>query len=189
MRRLAIAMTLSTSVGLAQAAGPHVHGQGNLDLAMAGGTLLVELSLPAADVVGFEHAPRDDDQKALVKDALARLGKGTNVLEPAPAAACKVTRESVHSGLSDSETEEHDHGEESPDHDADHDHDHDHGGHADFEARYRWHCDHPEKLEWIDVPLLEFLNGVTLKVQLVTDQGARADSLKAPRTRLSMDLR
>src|SRR5690606_13397733 len=126
MRRLAIAMALSTSAGLAQAAGPHVHGQGNLDLAMAGGTLLVELSLPAADVVGFEHAPRDDDQKALVKDALARLGKGTNVLEPAPAAACKVTRESVHSGLSDSETEEHDHGEESPDHDADHDHDHDH---------------------------------------------------------------
>ncbi|AFT71291.1 ABC-type metal ion transport system, periplasmic component/surface adhesin [Alloalcanivorax dieselolei B5] len=181
MRRLAIAMALSTSAGLAQAAGPHVHGQGNLDLAMAGGTLLVELSLPAADVVGFEHAPRDDEQKALVEDALARLGKGTNVLEPAPAAACTVARESVHSGLSDSEAEEHDHGEES--------HDHDHGGHADFEARYRWHCDHPDKLAWIDVPLLEFLNGVTLKVQLVTDQGARADSLKAPHTRLSMDLR
>ncbi|MCF7994732.1 MAG: DUF2796 domain-containing protein, partial [Chromatiaceae bacterium] len=43
--------------------GAHVHGVGQLNVAVDGSALLVELISPAMDLVGFEHAPRNEAQR------------------------------------------------------------------------------------------------------------------------------
>ena len=55
---------------------------------------------------------------------------------------------------------------------------------AVFTGRYAWRCQQPDALLALDVPLLEFINGVPLDILLVTPAGERAWTLKAPDTRI-----
>ena len=48
----------------------HAHGIGELNIVLEGNELAIELISPAANIVGFEHAPSNDEQKA----ALAQAG-------------------------------------------------------------------------------------------------------------------
>ena len=54
---------------------PHVHGHGTLNIAIEDKRVSMELEVPGMDIVGFEHAPSTDDQKAAVEKAKARLEK------------------------------------------------------------------------------------------------------------------
>ena len=63
--------------------GPHVHGQGTLDIAIEGKKIEMELVAPGMDIVGFEHVASTDEQKAAVEKAKAKL---TDVLERVQAA-------------------------------------------------------------------------------------------------------
>lgn len=148
-------------------------GQGELRMALNGHALVARLSLPADQVVGFNHAPESADDKMAVTDALARLGEARNVLEPLVEAGCEVTRQGVKSDLApvsqgDSSDEPADPEPHPP----------------AFEARYAWRCASPEALLAVDVPLLEFLNGLALDTLVITDQGKRSLTLQAPQTRL-----
>ena len=44
--------------------GAHEHGHGHLNLVVDGDQLMIELQAPAADLVGFEHAAKSDEEKA-----------------------------------------------------------------------------------------------------------------------------
>ncbi len=66
---IATALTLTSTVLCA--APPHVHGVGTLQRVLEENSLSVELRLPAINVVGFEHAPNDAQQKAAVQNAVA----------------------------------------------------------------------------------------------------------------------
>ncbi|MGL4932766.1 MAG: ZrgA family zinc uptake protein, partial [Aeromonas sp.] len=44
--------------------GAHEHGHGQLNLVVDGDQLMIELQAPAADLVGFEHAAKSDEEKA-----------------------------------------------------------------------------------------------------------------------------
>ena len=46
----------------------HQHGGGRIDVAVEGGLLSVVLEVPAVNLVGFEHAPRGDAQKARIRE-------------------------------------------------------------------------------------------------------------------------
>ncbi|WP_157933795.1 ZrgA family zinc uptake protein [Alloalcanivorax mobilis] len=151
-------------------ADPPDAARGELRMALKGQALVAHLSLPAPVVVGFDHAPAGDDENMAVTDALARLGKASNVLEPLAEAGCEVTREGVETGLAP--LEQGDAPASKP------------ASNPAFQARYAWHCATPQALLAVDVPLLEFLNGVALDTLVVTDQGQRSLILAAPQTRL-----
>ncbi|MGL5463191.1 MAG: ZrgA family zinc uptake protein, partial [Aeromonas veronii] len=53
--------------------GAHEHGHGHLNLVVDGDQLMIELQAPAADLVGFEHAAKSDEEKAQYAKAVARL--------------------------------------------------------------------------------------------------------------------
>ena len=53
----------------------HEHGSATLNVALDGNTVVVEMETPWANIVGFEHAPSTDDQKAQVSDALDQLNQ------------------------------------------------------------------------------------------------------------------
>ncbi|MDG4596409.1 MAG: DUF2796 domain-containing protein [Candidatus Contendobacter sp.] len=158
----------------ALAAEPHVHGAGTLQLVLEGGSLNAELRLPAMDVVGFEHAPREAKHKEAVKKAVAMLKDSRKVLALPDAAQCTAAPGTVDSELlKDGPAAGHDHDK----HDADHDHA-DGEAHADFEVVYRFDCRRPEALKQIKVLLFQRLPRLErLDVEMVTSTGQRSQRL------------
>ena len=69
---------------------PHEHGHGALDIVLEGEELVAEFRIPAVNVVGFEHAPRDDAEREAVHEAVVRFANAAAVLVPAADAECEI---------------------------------------------------------------------------------------------------
>ena len=97
----------------------HEHGRGMLDIVAEGEELVVEFRIPAANVVGFEHAPRDDAEHEAVRMAAETFRDPASVLALPAEAECEV--EEAEAGIVGMGAEEHDddHAHEGEDHDED----------------------------------------------------------------------
>ncbi|GEM78272.1 zinc uptake protein ZrgA [Vibrio superstes] len=112
----------------------HVHGSVEFNIAQDGQDLLVEILAPGADVVGFEHAPTNDEQHQALEKALAQLNAADSILKMSSAAGCELSTAQVSHTLGGDEGHDHsDHDDhDGHDHADKHDHDaHDHDDHAD----------------------------------------------------------
>ncbi len=150
--------------------GAHVHGIGQLNVALDDHALLIEWESPAANIVGFEHRPHSEAEKRRVAEAVARLKDAKALFEWPAKAACRVQDVEVHSDLlpgageKEDDHDYHDHDEAGHKED-DHDHHdahekHEEGeSHADFRITYTFHCDHPEVLAHLDVELFRRFPG------------------------------
>ena len=100
----------------------HQHGHGYLNIAIEGSTLYIELETPGADIVGFEHPARSDDDKAAIEDAKGRLSDPIGLFGIPAEASCtlvEVSVEPVGYGLGEDddhhdEHDEHDEGSRRP---------------------------------------------------------------------------
>ncbi|MEZ9741907.1 DUF2796 domain-containing protein, partial [Vibrio splendidus] len=129
-----IGMTVSTNV-LAneefRSHEAHVHGKVEVNIAQDGQELLVEVTAPGADVVGFEHAPETAEQKKVFEQAIAQLNKPEELFGFTNA-SCTLKFKSVTNTLEDEhdDHEGHDHAEHGHDDHEGHDHaEHDHDDH------------------------------------------------------------
>ena len=137
-----IGMTVSTNV-LAneefRSHEAHVHGKVEVNIAQDGQELLVEVTAPGADVVGFEHAPETAEQKKVFEQAIAQLNKPEELFG-FNNASCTLKFKSVTNTLEDDHDdheghEGHDHAEGEHDDHKDHDHaEHDHDDHEGHEG-------------------------------------------------------
>ncbi len=133
----------------------HVHGHVEFNIAQDGQDLLVEITAPGADVVGFEHAPKTEAEKASVAKAKATLNDVNSVLVLPTSAGCKLVDVDVDTTL-ESHEDHHDH-DDHKDHDEHHDHDdhkdhdehHDHDDHKDHDEHHD-HDDHKDHDEHHD---------------------------------------
>ena len=103
LRCSAAALLLAASGSVAWAAerqhGAHEHGVGQLNVAVEGEEVEIELVAPGADIVGFEHEAESDADKAAIAEATEVLADG-NALFIFPAEAeCKLEEAEVESGL------------------------------------------------------------------------------------------
>ena len=145
-----IGMTVSTNVLATEefrSHDAHVHGQVEVNIAQDGQELLVEVTAPGADVVGFEHAPETAEQKKVFEQAIAQLNKPEELFS-FNNASCTLKFKSVANTLEGDhdDHEGHDHAEHGHDdhegHDhAEHGHD-DHEGHDHAEHNHDDHKDH-----------------------------------------------
>ncbi|HUP95587.1 MAG TPA: DUF2796 domain-containing protein [Burkholderiales bacterium] len=92
---------LSTLTAPAQAADAHVHGVATLQVALDGNRLNVDFSSPLDNLVGFEHAPRTDKQKAAVRQMAERLNAPELWFVPNAEAECKRTSVNLESAVLD----------------------------------------------------------------------------------------
>ena len=119
----------------------HVHGVGELQIAIEGQTVAMDITVPGADIVGFEHAPGSDADHAAIDAALAQFADAFTLFTVAGDAGCTAVTEVNHThgyGIED----DHDHSDEAT---AAHDHDHDHDHGAETEAAAHDHDhDHGE---------------------------------------------
>jgi hypothetical protein len=144
-----------------QAHRAHVHGEGQMQVALEGETLDIMLTLPAMDVVGFEHRPSTGAQRDQVKQAMEHLGNAEQTLRLPAAARCDMTFAQISSELAEQA--------EAADH-----HGHGKDEHADFIAHYRFTCTQPQELVSVTVSLFEWLPAISLRTEWVTAQGAGA---------------
>ena len=171
----------------------HEHGRGTLDIVAEGEELVVEFRIPAANVVGFEHAPRDDAEHEAVRKAAETFRDPASVFVLPAEAECEV--EEAEAGIVAMGAEEHDgdHAHEGEDHDHEgdehakeeheaHDHakeeheehdehsaDSDGEAHSELRATYHFHCHAPERLVRIEVRVFEHLRDAEeIDVRVVT---------------------
>lgn len=153
----------------------HVHGIAVLNLALEGEEVHIELDSPAANIVGFEHAPSSQADHAALDKAVDTLKNGDRLFRFNDEAGCRMEKADVTSALLDEEhagkhSEDLDH-EEKGGHE-----EHEGETHSDIEAVYHFECDQPGKLTQLSVELFEVFPATEeLNVQYVIEskQGAR----------------
>jgi hypothetical protein len=155
-----------------EALGAHEHGAASLNVAVDGTLVSLEFHSAAYNIVGFEHAPKDDAQRKAIADATAALKDPVTLFG---LTGCT---------LKDSQIDAGGHGADSHDHDHDHEHGHDHaaGGHVDYTGSYTLECTATAPLA-LDAKgwFARFPATETLKLQYIgTQQGAAELTAAAP---------
>ena len=170
----------------------HEHGVGQLDIAIDGQQIAMELHAPGADIVGFEYAAESAKDLAAVDAAVAKLSAPLALFVLPEAAGCRIVEASA--GL-ESDEEHEEHGDEHPDdehdehgHDDDGHDDHaDEAGHTEFHAEYLLNCAEPSAITGINFAYFgSFPNALEVEVQIITDTGAT--SFEVERDAPTLDL-
>jgi len=157
------------AVSPASAAEKHAHGEGELKLAIEGNKVVIELTAPGSDIVGFEHKPSLDADRKAVAAAAAMLKDGGALFAFPDKARCKMQEADVHSEML--HDDKHKHGD---------------GDHAEFEVHYSFSCATPSALTHVDVGYFKaFPRAHELEVQMITQKGQGAAELTASSSRLT----
>ena len=182
IRVIAVAATilvLAAAQGAAETErqlGPHQHGHGTLNLAVEGQTVQMELEVPGADIVGFEHEAKTAEDRAKMEAAEKTLAQPLALFILPGEAGCKVTAAKVSivgATESDDDAHEHDHHDhteadkhEAEEHEAEH---------SEFHAEYALSCSNVAAITAISFPYFEvFPNSAELAVTLITEKGQKA---------------
>ena len=177
---LLVGTIVVTPVGHARQFEAHAHGEATLLVALEEGTLELAFSSPAVNLVGFEHAPQDAGQKRAVTEAMRTLEKPTTLFEIDRSAECSVVDVEVETSL--------EHANERHEDERHHqERDEEVGVHADFDARYRFNCSRPARLEGVVIQLFrQFPLIERIEAQSVSPRGQRVQELSAQAARLQL---
>jgi len=157
--------TAGASEGERRELGAHEHGHGLLSVAVDGNDLVIELEIPAMNIVGFEHAPETDEQRHAVEEAVDTFRRGDTLFVPTEGAACGI--ENVEVALSGMSHDEHE--GEGEGHDRGKKNEHESEGHSELHGEYYFRCAEPGALESLEVRVFDYLKGMEeLEVQIVT---------------------
>jgi len=164
--------------------GAHVHGHGRLNIAVEGKKLSMELEVPGADIVGFEHEPSTPEQRGAVAEAKAKLANALALFAPAPQAGCKLDHVKVTT---------------QPEHEDEHEHEHEHEAnaaghedegehrHSEFHAEYGLECASPSRLTSMTFDYFNaFAGAQELDISIITPKGQ--SSFEVTRDKPSLDL-
>jgi hypothetical protein len=156
----------------------HEHGKVTLNIAIDASTLAMELDAPAANVVGFEHAPRTSGERAAVSNAAAFIRAGRSLIGVPPAAGCHFVNTVFTEPKWEPDTESATAASKASEA---------HEAHADYEARFSFRCDHPDQLAWFEPwLLLKLMNVNEARINLLTASGQRTETVTNPRARIRL---
>ncbi len=131
--------------------GAHEHGVAELLVAVEGSSLMIELRSPAANLLGFEHKARTEEQEAKVHAVSDQLAHADEIFTLSGAGGCKVVEREVESEVlaaAGHHDDHHDHDKHHDDHDQHDDHHQDkhHDDHADHDDHHqdKHHEDHAD---------------------------------------------
>jgi hypothetical protein len=85
----------------------HEHGVSTLRLAQEDNVIVFELEAPGNDIVGFEHAAENDEQKQAIDEALSLLQKPEAMFILPAAASCVASDQEAEFEAEDDHTEFH----------------------------------------------------------------------------------
>lgn len=172
----------------------HVHGQVEFNVAQDGHDLLIEITAPGADVVGFEHAPENAEQEQRLQKSIALLQQADQIVTLNAKAKCQIEKVDVahtlagdehHHDHHDADVHEHHEGDKH-DHEKHHD-DHDHDSHGAFTVQYQYHCDNLAELSTLDTQWFShFAATQSITANVLTDKKQSATQLSAENAQISL---
>ena len=140
---------------------PHEHGAANLNIAVEGDEVLLELISPAVNIVGFEHKPSTAEQQQALDQAVALLRDPSQLFMLTPEADCKTTLVELESSLlHEEEHAEEEHAEEEHAEEEHAEEEHSEEEHSEFHASYQLNCAQAEQLNAIDLVLFARFPGL-----------------------------
>ena len=148
--------------------GPHVHGTGELQVAVDSNTLTLELHAPLENLLGFEHAARTASEREAVKAMTAKLERPEMLFKLPKAASCTARPTRIESPLgAASATGAH----MDPNKNGSDDH-------ADLSATFSFICTRIDKLDSIDVAIFTAFPATrTLNAAVIGPRGQSAATL------------
>jgi hypothetical protein len=139
----------------------HVHGVAKLEIAVEGGSLSLHLESPLEGVLGFEHAPGNDQERAAVAAMRRKLADGGKLFAPTTAAQCTLKSVQVEAPTLDAKPVV---GEV----------------HGDLDADFLFTCAQPARLTGLEVRLFEaFPKLRRIDAQVVSGKGQSAMRLSS----------
>jgi hypothetical protein len=155
----------------------HVHGIAALNLVLDGKVVHIELNSPAANLVGFEHAPVSEAEHTAHENALLTLNNADQLFRFNKTANCHAEQVEIESGSTQAARPPAQDGHRH--HESD-DEEHSDMRHSDITAMYRFTCDAPGELDTLRVGLFDAFPAITnLAVQYITDGGQGAATLSS----------
>lgn len=149
----------------------HVHGVAKLEVAVEGPHVDIRLESPLEALLGFEHAPRTDKERAAVARMRQALRQADRLFVPTVAAGCKLVSVEVEAPTLE--------GHEEHAHKAHEKHD-EHDEHGDLDADFRFTCARPGQLTGMEVRLADIFPGMRrVDAQVVSGKGQSAAKLTA----------
>ncbi|GIZ11684.1 DUF2796 domain-containing protein [Pseudomonas sp. NCCP-436] len=152
--------------------GAHEHGVANLNIALDGKQLEVQLESPAMNLIGFEHAARSEADKAQLENARRELEKPLTLFALS-SNNCRNTRIELHSPLFYEGVHEHHHS---------HGHDDEH---SEIHAHYQFECTNELKQLSLAELFKRFPATEKVQVQLIGPAGQQGLILTPSQPRLS----
>jgi len=127
----------------------HEHGVSTLKIALEGQTLEMELESPASDIVGFEHAPENKNQKKAIAKALSLLKSKSGIFKTPLTANCKIE---VVSGKFEVEKD-----------------------HAGFHVTWKFKCLNPKEIKNLETTFFQkFPKAEEIEVEIISASGQKA---------------
>lgn len=170
-----LAVALAVASGKAAAHSAHEHGIADLLVAVEDGTVTVELVSPAANLLGFEYAPRTEAQWQSAAALIKTLEDAELIRALHSAGVCQRASWYWETALFDAESLAARQADPATDdHHAEHHHDagHSHAGHADITVGYTFNC--PGDPASLDHTLFQTFEGLEeLRVSVATGDGQR----------------
>lgn len=145
----------------------HVHGAARLEVAVEGAELHIRLESPLDNLLGFEHAPRTDQERAAVAALRKALADPARLFAPTAAAACVAAPPVVSAPVLEAPAKGKAAGEAAKQH-------------ADLDAEFRFTCAQPARLTGLAVNLADAFPGLQrIDAEVVSDKGQKAARLSA----------
>lgn len=172
----------------------HVHGSVEMNIAQDGQALLIEITSPGMNIVGFEHHPENEQDHQKITTAIAALENANQLISINPSAKCALKTVHVHAPEQDEADQHHEGHEDHEHHDEhsseahkDHDHEehHDHGdeheeGHSEFSVEYTYQCEQISELKTLTTSwFAAFPTTHDIDVNVFTDKQQTAVELTA----------
>jgi hypothetical protein len=136
----------------------HAHGKGELELTVQGDAIRAIFRTPMDSLLGFEHAPKTDSQRAATERLRAKLSNPDTFFLPTPAAQCTPSSSEATSTLFSGQVS---------------------GSHSDLEYRFSFKCTTIGALKGLDAVLFaDYPRLHEIRAVVVTDKGQRSILLK-----------
>jgi hypothetical protein len=144
----------------------HVHGVAKLEVAVEGAEINLHLESPLEGVLGFEHAPGNDKERAVVAEMRKKMAQGAALFSPTSAAQCSFVSVKLEAPSLDARPAA-GHNQQKEEH-------------GDLDADFRFTCAQPAKLTGMEVRLFEaFPKLRRIDAQVVSGKGQKAVRLSS----------
>ncbi|MDE0192676.1 MAG: DUF2796 domain-containing protein [Gammaproteobacteria bacterium] len=192
----ALALAVGLGADAAETHGAHEHGHAVLKLAQEGAEVVVHFQSPLHSIVGFEHTPENDEQRAALEEAMRIVQVPENIVR-LPATCTSDGEPEVNvPHVGDDHGDDHDTADEhadtahaehgSTENGDDHEADEHAEVHADFKATFKYRCD--AAIEWLEATAFETFGGLEeVELQAVGSGAAIVETLTpgSPRAALT----